>query len=88
MDLTMMERGGDRKKLILFDRPKPTVGCSAGGRRKKRFYRLNGVKRLKCEDGSFVGFCTVSDFYTCFFYGRCKLLKISLLFVACIVVNR
>jgi hypothetical protein len=36
MDLTMMERAGDRwgkNGRILFDRPKPTVGCSANGRR-------------------------------------------------------
>jgi hypothetical protein len=33
MDLTMMERNGDRKNgRILFDRPKPTAGCSASGR--------------------------------------------------------
>jgi hypothetical protein len=35
MDLTMMERVGDRYEKngrILFDRPKPTVGCSASGR--------------------------------------------------------
>jgi hypothetical protein len=34
MDLTMMERVGDRwgkNGRILFDRPKPTVGCSASG---------------------------------------------------------
>jgi hypothetical protein len=32
-----MERAGDRDKkygLIFFDRPKPTAGCSANGRRK------------------------------------------------------
>jgi hypothetical protein len=37
MDLTMMERVGDRwgkNGRILFDRPKPTVGCSASGRRR------------------------------------------------------
>jgi hypothetical protein len=37
MDLTMMERVGDRWEengRILFDRPKPTVGCSASGRRR------------------------------------------------------
>jgi hypothetical protein len=36
MDLTMMERVGDRwgkNGRILLDRPKPTVGCSANGRR-------------------------------------------------------
>jgi hypothetical protein len=36
MDLTMMERVSDRwgkNGRILFDRPKPTVGCSASGRR-------------------------------------------------------
>jgi hypothetical protein len=35
----MMEGVGDRWKKngrILFDRPKPTVGCSASGRRKRR----------------------------------------------------
>jgi hypothetical protein len=35
----MMERVGDRWEKngrILFDRPKPTVGCSASGRRKRR----------------------------------------------------
>jgi hypothetical protein len=40
MDLTMMERVGDRwgkNGRILFDRPKPTVGCSASGRRRKIF---------------------------------------------------
>jgi hypothetical protein len=39
MDLTMMERVGDRWEKngrILFDRPKPTAGCSASGRRRKR----------------------------------------------------
>jgi hypothetical protein len=35
----MMERVGDRWEKNgrnLFDRPKPTVGCSASGRRRKR----------------------------------------------------
>jgi hypothetical protein len=39
MDLTMMERVGDKigkNGRILFDRPKPTVGCSASGRRRRR----------------------------------------------------
>jgi hypothetical protein len=39
MDLTMMERVGDRREKngrILFDRPKPTVDCSASGRRGRR----------------------------------------------------
>jgi hypothetical protein len=39
MDLTMMERVGDRQEKngrILFDRPKPTAGCSASGRRRRR----------------------------------------------------
>jgi hypothetical protein len=38
MDLTMMERVGDIGKngRILFDRPKPTVGCSASGKRRRR----------------------------------------------------
>jgi hypothetical protein len=39
MDLTMMERVGDRwgkNGRMLFDRPKPTVGCSASGRRRRR----------------------------------------------------
>jgi hypothetical protein len=37
MDLMMMERVGDRKNgRILFDRPKPTAGCSASGRRRRR----------------------------------------------------
>jgi hypothetical protein len=37
MDLTMMERVGDRWEnngKILFGRPKPTAGCSASGRRR------------------------------------------------------
>jgi hypothetical protein len=37
MDLTMMERVGDRwgkNGRILFDRPKPTAVCSASGRRR------------------------------------------------------
>jgi hypothetical protein len=38
MDLTMMERVGDRQigknGRILLDRPKPTAGCSAIGRRR------------------------------------------------------
>jgi hypothetical protein len=37
MDLTLMERVGDRWEKngrILFDRPKPTAGCSASGRKK------------------------------------------------------
>jgi hypothetical protein len=37
MDLTMMGRVGDRWEKngrILFERPKPTVGCSASGRRR------------------------------------------------------
>jgi hypothetical protein len=41
MDLTMMERVGDRwgkNGRILFDRPKPTVGCSASGRRRILYY--------------------------------------------------
>jgi hypothetical protein len=39
IDLTMMERVCDRWKKngrILFDRPKPTVGCSASRRRRTR----------------------------------------------------
>jgi hypothetical protein len=38
MDLMMMERiGDDRKKWKdLVDRPKPTVGCSARGRRRRK----------------------------------------------------
>jgi hypothetical protein len=38
MDLTMMERVGDRWEKngrILFDRPKPTLGCSVSGRRRR-----------------------------------------------------
>jgi hypothetical protein len=38
MDLTMMERVGDRlgkNGRILFDRPKPTAGCSASGKRRR-----------------------------------------------------
>jgi hypothetical protein len=27
----------DREKWILFDRPKPTAGCSASGEEKKKF---------------------------------------------------
>jgi hypothetical protein len=41
MDLTMMERVGDRWEKngrILFDRPKPTVGCSASGTRRRSGY--------------------------------------------------
>jgi hypothetical protein len=43
MDLTMMERVGDRWEKngrILFDRPKPTVDCSANGRRRRRRRRI------------------------------------------------
>jgi hypothetical protein len=48
MDLTMMERVGDRWEKngrILFDRPKPTAGCSASGiiiiiRRRRRRRRI------------------------------------------------
>jgi hypothetical protein len=47
MDLKMMERVGDRWEKngrILFDRPKPTVGCSAIERRRRsvssHFYRV------------------------------------------------
>jgi hypothetical protein len=39
MDLMMMERVGDRWKKngrILFGRLKPTAGCSASGRRRRR----------------------------------------------------
>jgi hypothetical protein len=39
MDLMMMERVGGRWEKngrILFDRPKPTVGCSASGRRRRK----------------------------------------------------
>jgi hypothetical protein len=39
MDLMVMERVGDgwgKNRRILFDRPKPTVGCSASGRRSRR----------------------------------------------------
>jgi hypothetical protein len=38
MNLTMMEKVGERWEKngrIFFDRPKPTVGCSASGRRRK-----------------------------------------------------
>jgi hypothetical protein len=41
MDLTMMERAGDREKWKdLFDRPKPTAGCSASGRRRRMWARI------------------------------------------------
>jgi hypothetical protein len=50
MDLTMMERVGDRWERngrMLFDRPKPTAGCSASGRRiKTAEVSLIHVKRL------------------------------------------
>jgi hypothetical protein len=37
----MMERVGDRKNgRIVFDRPKPTAGCSASGRRRRIDYIL------------------------------------------------
>jgi hypothetical protein len=39
MDLTKMERVGDRygrNGRILFDRSKPTGGCSASGRRRRK----------------------------------------------------
>jgi hypothetical protein len=46
----MMERVGDRWEKngrILFDRPKPTVGCSASGRRMVRMgYLRTFVLRL------------------------------------------
>jgi hypothetical protein len=47
MDLTMMEGVGDIGKngRILFDRPKPTAGCSASGRRRKK----NIVLHIKIE---------------------------------------
>jgi hypothetical protein len=48
MDLTMMERVGNRWEKngrILFDRPKPTVGCSASGRR-----RLSTSSLMMVED--------------------------------------
>jgi hypothetical protein len=61
MDLTMMESWWQIGKngRILFDRPKPTVGCSASGRRRIRRRRrrrifvwvsvlFNGV--VRCED--------------------------------------
>jgi hypothetical protein len=41
MDLMMMERVGDRWEKngrILFDRPKPTVDCSASGRKRRSVY--------------------------------------------------
>jgi hypothetical protein len=44
MDLTMMERVGDRWEKngrILFDRPKPTAGCSASGRRISGIYWIS-----------------------------------------------
>jgi hypothetical protein len=44
MDITMMERVGDgweKNGRILFDSPKPTVGCSASGRRRRRRLPLN-----------------------------------------------
>jgi hypothetical protein len=46
MDLTMMERVGDRWEKngrILFDRSKPTVGCSASGRRRRRILFMTEV---------------------------------------------
>jgi hypothetical protein len=57
MDLTMMERVGDKigkNGRILFDRPKPTVGCSASGRRRRRRRRRRSsvnvmeILQLKC----------------------------------------
>jgi hypothetical protein len=48
MDLTMIERVGDRWEKngrIFFDRPKPTVGCSASGRRRRR-RRRNVISTL------------------------------------------
>jgi hypothetical protein len=55
MDLTMMERVGDRWEKngrILFDRPKPTVGCSASGRR-----RVDGTNTKLCVDRSNTKHC-------------------------------
>jgi hypothetical protein len=43
----MMERVGDRWKKngrILFDRPKPTVGCSASGRRSNIRVKQHNMK--------------------------------------------
>jgi hypothetical protein len=47
MDLTMMERVGSRWEngRIFFDRPKPTVGCIASGRR-RRNAELNPICHL------------------------------------------
>jgi hypothetical protein len=33
-----MERVGGENGEVLFDRPKPTAGCSANGRRRRRIY--------------------------------------------------
>jgi hypothetical protein len=42
MDLTMMERVGviGINERILVDRPKPTEGCSASGRRRRSIFTL------------------------------------------------
>jgi hypothetical protein len=43
-----MERVGDRKNgRIFFDRPKPTVGCSASGRRRRRIFVYMDKAALK-----------------------------------------
>jgi hypothetical protein len=56
MDLTMMERVGERwgkNGRILFDRPKPTVGCSAGGRRRriKHYTPVYRIFTYSSDDG-------------------------------------
>ena len=37
----------DRKKL--FDRPKPTAGCSANGRRRYTYYNIYNTTKLFCD---------------------------------------
>jgi len=40
-----MERVGGKNGRTLFDRPKPTVGCSANGRRRRRKRRRRRRRR-------------------------------------------
>jgi hypothetical protein len=69
MDLTMMERVGDRWEKngrILFDRPKPTVGCSASGRKKKKMDVREIVVRFPARDRNLSQFQSAQNGFTAY----------------------
>jgi hypothetical protein len=64
------------KRRILFDRPKPTAGCSANGRRRspgidecaKDFTAVWKLRKQKLIIDGFISLCMHHQHYPCHFY--------------------